>query len=293
MGAFLLGWNPVVLYETWGNGHNDMAMALWFLVAAWWISRHRYSLAVYSLVVGALFKFIPLLLIPVVIVIAWRDLQTIRERLTFVIKTFIGSCSIVLISYYPFWFGWETLNISARMAMFTTSIPSVINKAVSPTLGAQTAGRWISLVELALLLAFVIYQSFRRGSDPLKDYSQAAFGILAFYLMIVCLWFLHWYALWLIALAPLLSKRDQQLALIFGFWVLTQQLIFGPWLVPKILTAQPMQAVRLEALLAFGVLGVPWMFALWNHWKQKQRTKKEKYEFQNRRFDRRGETTRA
>jgi hypothetical protein len=34
-GVALLAWNPVVLYETIGNGHNDMAMAVWLLAAAW------------------------------------------------------------------------------------------------------------------------------------------------------------------------------------------------------------------------------------------------------------------
>ena len=55
-GVLLLGWNPVLLFETWGNGHNDMAMTFWFLLAFWWISRQDYTLAVLSLLLGALVK---------------------------------------------------------------------------------------------------------------------------------------------------------------------------------------------------------------------------------------------
>ena len=32
-GVVLLAWNPVILYETLGHGHNDTAMVLWILVA--------------------------------------------------------------------------------------------------------------------------------------------------------------------------------------------------------------------------------------------------------------------
>src|SRR5262245_39764187 len=55
-GALLLGWNPVLLYETWGNGHNDIAMIFWVLLAALLISQKQYSLGTLSLVVGALIK---------------------------------------------------------------------------------------------------------------------------------------------------------------------------------------------------------------------------------------------
>ena len=54
--ALLLGWNPVILYETWGNGHNDFAMAFWILLAALLIRQKRYTWGTLSLVVGALIK---------------------------------------------------------------------------------------------------------------------------------------------------------------------------------------------------------------------------------------------
>jgi alpha-1,6-mannosyltransferase len=62
--TLLLAWNPIVLFEIWGNGHNDMAMVFWMLVAALALSRRRYTLATLALVAGALVKFIPVLLIP-------------------------------------------------------------------------------------------------------------------------------------------------------------------------------------------------------------------------------------
>ena len=280
-GALLLGWNPIILYETWGNGHNDMAMVIWLLVAAWFLSFRHYTLAVYSLMIGTLFKFIPILVLPIVVMTGWRELDKLDKRLGFIFTAFAGSFLIIIAAYYPFWYGWRTLDVSGRMAMFTTSIPSVMHRALSMILGAHEAGQWVSLSALGLLLVFIVVQALRGGNDPFKEYVQSAFNILAFYLLVACLWFHQWYGVWLITLAPLLPKESRRLALLFGFWVLSQQLFFGPQLVPKILTSPPARAVWFEALLACGVLGVPWAYALWNLWIQRRSPNEEKPEIQN------------
>ena len=93
---------------------------------------------------------------------------------------------------------------------------------------------------------------------------HSPFTILAFYLMVTCLWFQQWYSLWLIGLAPLLPQRSQRLALVFGFWVLTKQFIFGPLIVP-IMSDYPSTAIWLEPVLTLSILGVPWSMALHLH----------------------------
>jgi hypothetical protein len=267
-GVLLLGWNPVLLYESWGNGHNDMAMAFWFLLAFWWLSKRRYSLGILALLLGTLVKFIPVLLIPVVIMIALRDLPKTTQKLAFITKTGLAGGLLLGLFYYPFWNGGSTLDIGRRMQLFTTSLPSIIYKALTPSLGADEAGQIVSLSALGLLFLFVLYQSLTVGkSDPANTYLRAAFYILTFYLLAVCLWFHQWYSLWLIALAPLLDRNNRRFALLFGFWVLSQKLVFGPRLVPRILHASPGQVVWLEALLVVGVLGIPWLYAAWNFWK--------------------------
>jgi len=270
-GVLLLGWNPVLLFETWGNGHNDIAMAFWLLAAFWCLSRKRYTLAALSLLLGALVKFIPVLLIPVVVVIGWRNLRKTSPPISFLVKTALGGSLLTALLYAPFWAGISTLDVGRKMQLFTTSLPSTIYKALTPSLGAQEAGQIVSLVALGLLSLFVLYQSLSAGrGDPAHNYLQATFHILAFYLMVVCLWFHQWYGVWLITLTPLLTKRNRRLALLFGFWVLSQKLWFGPWLVPKMLKASPGQAAWLEALLALGVVGVPWLYTLWILWKDRR-----------------------
>lgn len=270
-GVLLLGWNPVLLYETWGNGHNDMAMTFWFLLAFLFIHKRRFTMANLSLLLGALIKFIPLLLIPIVAVISWREIRETRERIKFFAQTAIAGSLLTGLLYFPFWEGYQTLDIGRRMQLFTTSLPSVVYKGLKPDFGTQSAGQIVSMVSLGLLFLFVLYQSLSPSKrNPEKDAIQKTYNILTFYLLVVCLWFHQWYGLWLITLSPLLSKRERGFALFFGFWVLSQKLWFGPKLVPKLAKATSEQAIWLEALLVLGVLGLPWLIVTWNLWHSKR-----------------------
>jgi glycosyl transferase family 87 len=275
-GALLLGWNPVVLYETWGNGHNDIAMVFWVLLAAVWISRKRYTLATLSLITGALVKFIPILLIPAALLAGCRNLEKPRSRLRFLSKTLLAAISMIVVAYFPFWNGFASFSVSRRMQMFTTSIPAMIYRFLKPTIGLTESAWLVSLGALGLLVIFTLYQSFHvNEQEPLRDFSSTAFNILAFYLMVTCLWFQQWYSLWLIGLASLLSEHSRRLALLFGFYVLSKQMIFGPLIVPMMAT-RPETRIWLEPLLTLAVLGVPWIYALRNLQLSK-RTRKEIY----------------
>ena len=125
-GVLLAGWNPVVLYETWGNGHNDMAMVFWIILAVFLISRKRYTLATLSLVAGALIKYVPVLLIPSALLVGYYGLNKLGTRLWFLMKTLLGSVLMTVAAYFVFWNGVASLSINRRMQMFSTSIPSVI-----------------------------------------------------------------------------------------------------------------------------------------------------------------------
>jgi hypothetical protein len=261
-GTLLLGWNPVLLYETWGNGHNDIAMMFWVLLAAVLISQKQYSLGTLSLVAGTLIKFIPVLLIPAAMLIGYHSLENLKSRFWFIVKTSLAGVFLIMIAYIPFWNGMATFSIGRRIQMFTTSIPAVMYRILKPALGWSEAAHLVSLSALALLAIFTLIQTFGvQKQKPVEEFLQTTFNILAFYLLVTCLWFQQWYGIWLISLAPLLSERALRFALFFGFWVLTKQLIFVQLIIPTI-SHNPEMAIWLEPLLALTVLGVPWIYAL-------------------------------
>lgn len=261
-GMLLLGWNPVVLYETWGNGHNDVVMIFWILLAALLIQRKRYTSAILALVIGTLIKFIPVLLVPLALLTALRGLPTLRARSWFLLKTSLASLLTILAGYFRFWNGPASLSITRRTQMFTTSVPSVAVHWLMPKLGFPESARVVSYAALGVLAAFTLFQLYRAiRSKVLLHFPSAAFSMLAFYLMVTCLWFQQWYSIWLIGLAPLLSGHRRNLALAFGFWVLSKQFLFGPLIVPT-MAGHPNTTIWLEPLLTISVLGLPWIYAL-------------------------------
>ena len=261
-GALLLGWNPLALYETWGNGHNDIAMIFWVLLAALLISRKKYSLGTLSLVVGTLIKFIPVLLIPAALLIAYRSFENFKSRMWFILKSSFASAFLIVIAYIPFWDGLATFSIGRRMGMFTTSVPAIMYNILKPALGWSEAARLVSLGALALLAVFTLIQSLRaQKQEAAAGFLESAFYILAFYLLVACLWFQQWYGVWLVSLAPFVSERSRRFALFFGFWVLTKQLIFVQLIIPAV-WGKPEWIIWLEPSMAFIVVGIPLIYAL-------------------------------
>lgn len=275
-GVLLLAWNPVVLYETWGNGHNDIVMIFWVLAAVWALTRGHFGLAFLALTSGTLVKFIPVLLFPAALALTLQAYPGQRERNLFLLRTGAACFFLSALVYAPFWFGPESLTVVERTELFTSSIPAVIYYALSTGSDADPS-RWIALIAFGLTAVFAIFQAERaRDRRPWKGLTQASFNVLAFYLLVACLWFQQWYTLWLIALAPLLESRSLKLlAIVFGFAALSKQFAAGAvFYVPPELP-QPW----LELWFTLGVMGVPWAaagYALWravgNRGKRRQKS---------------------
>jgi alpha-1,6-mannosyltransferase len=270
-GVVLLAWNPLVLYETAGNGHNDIVMAVWLLAAVWAVLKGRYTLAILALLVGALIKYMPLLLLPVVAVMAWRSLAEARARLHFMVMTTLASLSLMVLAYAPFWYGPEMLTITRRANLYTASLPAVAYSYLQQLLGQAEAGQVVSLTALALTLAFVAWQTRQAWRDTSwLSFPRAAFNILMFYLLLTCLWFQQWYVIWPLTLAALLPPGYAPgLAVLFSFTAITKHLVFGPllfWANPR----PPRQWLELR----FGplIMIIIWLYALaamsWGRWRQ-------------------------
>ena len=143
-GVVFLAWNPVVLYVTLGNGHNDIVMVFCILSAIWALLRDRYTLAILALVLGTLFKFIPGLLIPAAGLIALRNLPGWRARLRFLILTTVTSLGLIGLAYAPFWYGPGILDVSQRTRFFTASLPAFVYTWLQPAWGTEKAASAIA-----------------------------------------------------------------------------------------------------------------------------------------------------
>ena len=104
-GVLLLTWNPILLYETMGNGHNDIAMAFCIALAVLAILYRHFTAGVLALVAGALIKFIPVLMVPAAGLIALRELPDTRARARFLLLTAPTAAALIVLAYAPFWDG--------------------------------------------------------------------------------------------------------------------------------------------------------------------------------------------
>ena len=274
LGVWLLVMNPVVLYETLGNGHNDMAMAFWMILAAWMIYEQAYTRAVLFLVIGGLFKYIPWLLIPAAAWIALRSLKTARERIRFLAVTAVAGSALLVILFAPFWEGLSTLSITRRQDMFTTSFASILYHFVQPVIGQNLSVALLSWGMLGLTVIFTLWQAWSAGKErSWLSFTRASLNTIIFYLLVTCPWFQQWYPVWLVGLAALLpAGLDQGLGLWIGFASLTKPLIFGPLVY---LQNPPDPLPWLELRLSAGVMALSWLAAWWVLW-QKRKMKRER-----------------
>lgn len=70
VGTYIWLWSPLGLWEFAAVGHNDGFLVLALLLALYAAQHERFGLSVLALVGGALFKFLPVIFIPLV-VLAW------------------------------------------------------------------------------------------------------------------------------------------------------------------------------------------------------------------------------
>jgi len=264
----LFALNPLVIYETAGNAHNDIVMVFCLLLGVYFLSRERHSLAALALTLGALVKFVPGFLLPAALVYSLCRLPGWRARLQFLGRTSLACGLLAAAVVGPFWRGGDMFATRQRLSMLTSSLPAWAEALLQPRLGAALAEQWVGRVTLWLTAAAVaatvifVWRRTRRLSAadaPWLPVAQAGTAFLLFYLLVAVLWFQGWYALWPLSLAVLLPEggllTSALVLSVAGIWKplylddllnrtrLTPRLVQEAWLGPMVLGANWLLAV--------------------------------------------------
>ncbi len=211
-GLYLWLWNPLILWEVVGMGHNDGWLALALIVTALALLRQRYRLALVALVAGALIKFLPLLLIPVVLLamLRWVGWRAFGQGL---LGLGLGGL-LAAAAYTPFWAGLATFaNIYERQPLWHGAPLALARQLAAQQLGVVVnpweawPGGWLTLAMLGIVVGLVLLLLlFRRMSGPMAL-------LLTFWLVLYFAnpWFQPWYVIWIIALVCCLPDNEVSL----------------------------------------------------------------------------------
>lgn len=221
LGSALWLWSPLAIWEIAAIGHNDGFLVLSLLLAVWATAHGRYNWATAALVIGGLFKFLPFIVLPLVVAHAMRREQPWSRRLVALLEMGAIVFCLTVLSYAPYWEGLATLrNIALREKFLNAAPLSLVTYTLSQWWAIDTVRPRVSLIGSMLLGAGILWQMrqiWRHG----RDLRTACFGLLVWYLVIASQWFQPWYVLWLLALLAIKPAREH-----FGWietWALSGQ----------------------------------------------------------------------
>jgi hypothetical protein len=226
-GTLLFAWNPLILLELVGNGHNDGVMLAFMLLAALAAMRGRWWLAAPAAMAAILIKMAAVLILPFLALLALRAVAQDRRRLRSVAGGAALALGLTVLLYTFIWAGPETLlHVARSQADIVLNSPVGLMVELGQRVGieASASGRLLRLAMsgAVLLLAAVWLWEQWRGR---RGWLTATFDTTLVYLALASVWFWPWYVTWLLAPAALLLDRRRQLiAIVFSLSVFALRL---------------------------------------------------------------------
>ncbi len=206
--SIVFAWNPLVLFEVANNGHNDIMILFFTLLAFYLLLRKSYFWIIPLLTISVLIKYVTVLIVPFFMI------YIVRHKCSFAFwRRVLLTCTLVVcLSYYPFlkndlsmfkgllrqfsqseyWFHYGAIPLLAFWGNHTFS------------LGLST-GLLKTSFQLVFLISYVSLY-FQKISTELKV-SEIIFKTYLAYFVIACFWMMPWYFLWILPL-PLFFAQN-------------------------------------------------------------------------------------
>lgn len=206
-GALVFLWNPLVLWEAVGNGHNDALVALLLVAAMAAALRGPLAWVIPPLVAATLLKYVAVVLLPlalVAVVARARAAGTLRRTL---VTTTIASAAIVVAGLAPFYdVAAVRESVTSQGGIFATSPGSVAIHQLRDRIAEETIQRVAQLIGAGAVTATILFWLGRLRSAPAR-LPIAAFEVVFVFLLLATLNFRGWYLIWLVALAAICGGR--------------------------------------------------------------------------------------
>ena len=205
LGTVLFLWNPVVIVELAGEGHNDGVMVFFALLGIYATTRAWAARGLVGTALGTLVKYLPAFFAPAQVVYLWRTSRNRRHVIVGLVIGALGSALIAAASYAPFLGSGplSAIGISSAGGPWPVwpTIGGLLNNLIAAGLPTVDAGRTRSLWVGGAFALFVLIQSVRVRSA--QDLVRAAASIAVVYALVVSAVYWPWYAVMPIALLTL------------------------------------------------------------------------------------------
>lgn len=206
MPVLIIAASPIYLIFAVGEFHNDFFMLVPSMAAIALLLSGRYRWAGVALAAAVAIKVTMILLLPFLLLAAWRR-QAGRRLLAGVV---LGAVPLIVLSLVLF--GPVLPNVGGQSQLLTPlSVPNLLGWAIGLNGGTPSLVRDMNV----LVVAVIGYELLRR-----RDWlSGAGWATLA--LLISLGWLMPWYVLWLLPLAALASNvRLRQVALLASVFLI-------------------------------------------------------------------------
>jgi hypothetical protein len=207
LGAALYLWNPFVLMRNLGDGHNDVVMFFFVLMAFYFAASNEWLGVAPALTLSAMIKYVSVLLGPVVLV--YVLMLPAEQRRHALPRLFAGlgvALVLAVIIYVPFWAGSRTFSsILGETKLSITSTQLLVQLWITGPLWRDTSGDLSRLIMRILFLVpygFIVFSM----RPPIRRLYAGSYQVLWLFILIATAWFRPWYLLWVVTLGALLPS---------------------------------------------------------------------------------------
>jgi hypothetical protein len=226
MGFLIYAWNPMIVFEFAGNGHNDAVM-LTFILAGLWAMRDLHpSTGIALITLATLIKPAAVLVLPLFAWLWVRQQADWKGRARAALITAAVTLGPAALLYQPWYQGPDTFS---PVIMWSTISPMYINyvpdflslRIVEQMLrdGVPWDQAWLDARERVKLLMRIVFVAYFLGEvyylRKLEELPAACSRVFLAFLLLVNTWVLAWYFTWSLAMVAVIpSARWLKLAMI-------------------------------------------------------------------------------
>jgi alpha-1,6-mannosyltransferase len=211
--VFLMGWNPLLLLETAGNGHNDSILLCFVLLACYFLIAGPRWLTLPALALAALVNSLALIFLPLLVVALWRASPPARRA---IIVPGSAALALALLSAAVMPFGGVQAlgSLLQPYNSYATSLPAILYGFLQPFYSEPAADLIVKALAACLFgiwyLVMLSRLARRSGPQPTSDRNAATTALVvvgyevAFgFFVLAALAFHPWMILWLLPFAAL------------------------------------------------------------------------------------------